>query len=166
MIAELIAALGDEFAYIQDRFAREGYLETLAQRRSLAALRAAGRLPARRGRSARHTWLDSPSTPGAAGSAGRHCARGRDPRATRRPFEIGPGLRIRHPAEGLEQARYWLHALWNDMPAHVPDAGRALPAVGARELVPGRRAAVCSAAPPARPTRRRVAGFWIDGAIC
>ena len=36
MIAELMAALGDEFSYVQDRYAREGYLETLSQRRSLA----------------------------------------------------------------------------------------------------------------------------------
>ena len=36
MIAELMAALGDELSYVQDRYAREGYLETLSQRRSLA----------------------------------------------------------------------------------------------------------------------------------
>ena len=34
MLHELMAALGDEFAYIQDRFAREMYLETASQRRS------------------------------------------------------------------------------------------------------------------------------------
>ena len=35
MLAEVMAALGDEFSYIQDRFAREAYLETATQRRSL-----------------------------------------------------------------------------------------------------------------------------------
>lgn len=35
MLAEVMAALGDEFAYIQDRYAREAYLETATQRRSL-----------------------------------------------------------------------------------------------------------------------------------
>jgi hypothetical protein len=35
MLAEVMAALGDEFAYIQDRHAREAYLETATQRRSL-----------------------------------------------------------------------------------------------------------------------------------
>lgn len=35
MMAEIMAALGDEFSYIQDRYAREAYLETASQRRSL-----------------------------------------------------------------------------------------------------------------------------------
>lgn len=35
MMAEIMAALGDEFAYIQDRYAREAYLGTATQRRSL-----------------------------------------------------------------------------------------------------------------------------------
>src|SRR5262245_23970073 len=35
MLAEIMAALGDELSYIQDRYAREAYLETATQRRSL-----------------------------------------------------------------------------------------------------------------------------------
>ena len=35
MLAEVMSALGDEFAYYQDRVAREGYFETATQRRSL-----------------------------------------------------------------------------------------------------------------------------------
>ncbi len=35
MLAEVMSALGDEFAYYQDRIAREAYLETATQRRSL-----------------------------------------------------------------------------------------------------------------------------------
>jgi hypothetical protein len=35
MLAEVMAALGDEFAYVQDRFGREAYLETATERRSL-----------------------------------------------------------------------------------------------------------------------------------
>jgi len=57
MIAEVMAALGDELSYVQDRDALEAYLETATQRRSL-------RHHARRvdydlfdGRAAR-TWLD------------------------------------------------------------------------------------------------------------
>lgn len=38
MMSELFAALGDEFAYIQDRLRREGHLPTLTQRRSFDAL--------------------------------------------------------------------------------------------------------------------------------
>ena len=35
MMAELMSALGDEMAYYQDRVAREAYLETATQRRSI-----------------------------------------------------------------------------------------------------------------------------------
>lgn len=38
MVSELFAALGDEFAYVQDRFQREGHLATLTQRRSFTQL--------------------------------------------------------------------------------------------------------------------------------
>ena len=35
MSAEVLSALGDEFAYYQDRIAREAYFETATERRSL-----------------------------------------------------------------------------------------------------------------------------------
>ncbi len=35
MLAEVMSAMGDEFAYYQDRISREGYFETATQRRSL-----------------------------------------------------------------------------------------------------------------------------------
>lgn len=35
MLAEVMAALGDELSYVQDRFAREAFLETASERRSL-----------------------------------------------------------------------------------------------------------------------------------
>jgi hypothetical protein len=38
MLVEVMSALGDEFAYYQDRVAREAYLETATQRRSLRRL--------------------------------------------------------------------------------------------------------------------------------
>jgi hypothetical protein len=38
MLADVMSALGDEFAYIQDRYARETYLETATQRRSIRRL--------------------------------------------------------------------------------------------------------------------------------
>lgn len=37
-VVELLAALGDELAYVQDRYAREAYLRTATQRRSLRRL--------------------------------------------------------------------------------------------------------------------------------
>jgi hypothetical protein len=38
MVAELFAALGDEFAFLQDGFKAEGYIETLQERRSFSQL--------------------------------------------------------------------------------------------------------------------------------
>ena len=35
MLAEVMSAMGDEFAYYQDRISREGYFESASQRRSL-----------------------------------------------------------------------------------------------------------------------------------
>src|SRR6185436_102367 len=35
MLTEVMAALGDELSYVQDRFAREAFLETATERRSL-----------------------------------------------------------------------------------------------------------------------------------
>ena len=38
MFMEVLAALGDELAYVQDRYSREAYLRTASQRRSLRRL--------------------------------------------------------------------------------------------------------------------------------
>ena len=46
MLMELFAALGDEFSYIQDRYAREAYLATATEGRGRSRPGPAGRLPA------------------------------------------------------------------------------------------------------------------------
>jgi hypothetical protein len=57
MLAEVMSALGDEFAYIQDSYARETYLETATQRRSLRRLAALVDYQLSDGLAAA-TWLD------------------------------------------------------------------------------------------------------------
>ena len=58
MLAEMMAALGDEFSYIQDRYAREAYLETATQRRSLRYHYAVGGLShPRRACRQEHSWI-------------------------------------------------------------------------------------------------------------
>ena len=51
-------------------------------------------------------------------------------------FETGTGLRTYRdiPEAGLSQETYWLHELWNDLPAHVPDPTVPCLEIGAREL--------------------------------
>ena len=57
MLAEMMSALGDELAYYQDRIAREAYLETATQRRSLRRHARLVDYPIHDGLGA-STWLD------------------------------------------------------------------------------------------------------------
>lgn len=161
MLAELMAALGDEFSYIQDSYSRESYLETLSQRGSLAAFARLVDYQLDTGLSA-STWLHlTVDTGGVLVPAGARVwadPEGEAPIA----FEAGTGLRSYRdiPAEGLSQEAYWLHALWNDMPAHVPDASEPCLAVGARELwILGEP--LIAAALPGTPDPEAVERFWI-----
>ena len=161
MIAELMAALGDEFGYIQDRYAREGYLETLSQRRSLAEFARLVDYQLDEGLSAR-MWLqltvDAGGVTVPAGARVWADLEGQTPIA----FEVGTGLRSYRdiPEAGLSQATYWLHALWNDLPAHVPDPTTPCLEVGARELwVVGEPLALATL--PGTPDPEAVPGFWI-----
>ena len=77
-------------------------------------------------------------------------------------FEIGSGLRSYRdiPAAGLSQASYWLHANWNNLPAHVPDPTIPCLEIGARELwVIGEP--LVAATLPGTPDPEAVAGFWV-----
>ena len=143
MIAELMAALGDELGYVQDRYAREGYLETLSQRRSLAEFARLVDYQLDEGLSPR-TWLlltvqrDRRGWGMTVLAGARVWAdlEGHAPIA----FEVGTGLRSYRdiPEAGLSQETFWLHALWNDLPAHVPGSDHAL-SRGGRARVVGRR---------------------------
>ena len=161
MFVELLSALGDEFGYIQDRYAREGYLETLSQRRSLAEFARLVDYQLDEGLSAR-TWLQLTVESGGvtvlAGARVFADLEGQTPIA----FEIGTGLCSYRdiPEAGLRQASWWLHELWNDLAAHVPDPTTPCLEAGARELwVVG--APVVAATLPGTPDPEAVPGFWI-----
>ncbi|MDO6416123.1 baseplate J/gp47 family protein [Sphingomonas sp. BIUV-7] len=161
MLAELSAALGDEFSYIQDRHSREGYLETLSQRRSLAAFAGLVDYQLDEGLSASTYLRLTVDIGGVEVPAGLRAWA--DPEGMPAiAFEVGTGLRSYRdiPAEGLERATYWLHALWNDMPAHVPDPALRCLEVGARELwLVGEP--LVAATLPGTPDPAAVTRFWI-----
>ncbi|MCM1983272.1 hypothetical protein [Lyngbya confervoides] len=135
MLTEVMAALGDELSYIQDRYAREAHWETLTQRRSLRHHARLIDYPIDEGRSA-STVLEMQVSPdaGASNSGGVFVVAGSlvwAPGDRPIPFEIGPGLAARTmgPPE-----QYWVHAAWNAMPVHVPDASQPCLPVGSTEL--------------------------------
>ena len=128
MIMELMAALGDEFSYIQDRYAREAYLATATQRRSLRG----------------HTWLiDYQIAEGLSASThlaveARNDLSGDRLNAGERvwahkddgrfiPFEFGNGLR--------DSQDFWVHPDWNAIEAHVPDPSQPCLPIGSSEII-------------------------------
>ncbi|CAN5292861.1 putative baseplate assembly protein [soil metagenome] len=107
MLLEAMSALGDEHAFYQDRIAREAYLETATQRRSLRRHARLVDYEVDDGAGAT-TWLDVTVDPAAVGTIA--LARGTavsafaDDRTTV-TFEIGTGLR--------DTATYWVAADWS-----------------------------------------------------
>ena len=166
MIAELMAALGDELSYVQDRYAREGYLETLSQRRSLAEFARLVDYQLDEGLSPR-TWLQltvqrsrrtgtlSVGMTVVAGARVWADLEGQTPIA----FEIGNGLRSYRdiPEAGLSQETLLAaRALERPAGARPRSDDRLASRSGARELwVGGGRAARRWQRCRARPTRRR-----------
>lgn len=116
MLMEIMAALGDEFAYQQDRIARELTLDTATQRRS---------------RSAQSRLVDYFPDPGNAATAELAVT----VRAGQNGQEALPGMRAWALVEGRpptpfsvrpdrkpEDARQrWHHEAWNALPVHQPD---------------------------------------------
>lgn len=92
MLVEVMSALGDELAYYQDRIAREGYLETATQRRSLRHHARLVDYEVHNGLGAR-TWLDVTVASGQSGvlPAGADVWALSD-RGTRISYEVGRGL--------------------------------------------------------------------------
>ncbi|MEO0760300.1 MAG: hypothetical protein AAFZ09_00550, partial [Pseudomonadota bacterium] len=161
MVMDLMAALGDEFSYVQDRYSREAYLETLSQRRSLAAFAELVDYQLDPGLSASTLLRFTVDAGGVEVPAGLRAwadVEGLAPIA----FETGSGLRAHRdiPAEGLEAESLWLHAAWNDMAVHVPDPSTPCLGVGARELwVLGEPLAAATL--PGAPDPAAIARFWI-----
>ena len=142
MLAEVMAALGDEFSYIQDRYAREAHWETITQRRSLRHHARLIDYHLHDGLSA-STFLDltvSEERGGVFAQAGSIVwapSQGEAPI----PFELGAGLFAQtepraNPHDPLEETpqQFWVHAAWNAIPVHVPDEGNTCLPVGATEL--------------------------------
>jgi len=104
---ELIAALGDEFSYLQDRYNREAYLETATERRSLRRKARLIDFEIHDGRQA-STVLEMRIAPGVtslpAGAAVWALAERQDPIA----FELGSGLQ-----DVVDGLNFSVDARWN-----------------------------------------------------
>jgi hypothetical protein len=132
MLAEIMAALGDELSYIQDRYGREAYLETATQRHSLRHHTRLVDYHIHDGLAA-STFLDlkvkASGTFVDAGSRVWALSQGEPPI----PFELGNGL-ADTTANGGKPQQFWVHAAWNEMPVHLPDVSKPCLPVGATEL--------------------------------
>lgn len=129
MLLELFAALGDELSYTQDRIAREAFLETATQRRSVRRLARLVDYDIHDGRSGA-TFLDVQAAlpvvyPVRAGH--RVWAGGDDGEVI--TFEIGTGL-----ADTLAGAAYPVRSQWNSLQSHFFDEDAAELPAGATEL--------------------------------
>ena len=120
MLREIMAGLGDEFAYIQDRYAREAYLDTATQRRSLSALARLVDYYPDPGRAATTDLAIGVAT----GMGGHVAPAGAAVWATpsgERPI-----------AFELTEDR-WVHEAWNAIPLHTPDSASPCLEIGATE---------------------------------
>jgi hypothetical protein len=119
MLAEVMSAVGDEFAYYQDRVAREAYLETASQRRSMRRLARLVDYNIHDGLGA-SAWLDfTVSAPGTI-PAGTLVT---DPDG-KVHFEVGQGMNDSFPVPALfavDNARNVLHPhLWDENDTCLP----------------------------------------------
>jgi len=130
MIAEILAALGDELAYTQDRAAREAHIDTAYERRSLRRLSTLIDYPLDDGQSAA-TLLQITVDPAVIsafiqpGTGASAAAEGEEPI----PFETGGGL-----SQRAEEQPFFVHANWNTLPAYAPDPGQTCLPLGATDL--------------------------------
>ncbi|HEX4274623.1 MAG TPA: baseplate J/gp47 family protein [Bryobacteraceae bacterium] len=121
MLLEAMSALGDEFAYIQDRYARETYLETATQRRSIRRLASLVDYQITDGLAAT-TWLDFQMDADDTIAAGTQVS---EPAGTI-VFEVGRGLAESYPPEApkLYNARAILNRflphIWTDTDECLP----------------------------------------------
>ena len=140
MLLEIMSALGDEFSYFQDRIAREPYLETATQRRSVRRLARLVDYPMHDGLGAT-TWLDFTVTADGSVPAGtpvwETLLRQTQPNvaarkaASRSIFEAGNGLADGHvtfipPAKGFN-----VRLAANQLLPYSWDAGQTCLPVGA-----------------------------------
>lgn len=125
MLLEIMAALGDDFAYQQDRFAAEAYLETATQTQSVVNL---ARL------------VDYEMDMGAAAATLLTCGVNVATWTTAHGETLAPlpdrafALREDLGAVPFELTeRVWLHPAWNEAPLYLADAGAPCLPIGATE---------------------------------
>jgi hypothetical protein len=147
MLMEIMAALGDEFAYSQDRIARELALDSATQRRSRSAL---ARL------------VDYAPDPGSAATAELAVA----VRAGAGGAFADAGARIWALPEGrppipfsVRAAPPWHHEAWNEIPLHQPDSDVACLPEGATEAFLATAAPIAPQLPPGAAGAAE--DFWI-----
>ena len=137
MMIDLLAALGDEFAYTQDRFAREAYVETATQRRSLERLSSlVDYRPDPGVNAAGHVSLLMAPAPSASLAielryAGRLAVWAVPQGLVPSPFELGNGL----AADAGSAANLFVHHHWNHMALHLADASAPCLKAGAISLL-------------------------------
>jgi hypothetical protein len=141
MLAEMMAAVGDEFSYIQDRFAREAFLETATQRRTLRKKARLLDYEIHDGLAAT-TLLElgiapqtDPATPVFVPAGSRVWALSESVGPI--PFEVGLGLRDRDNSEPPKPTQYATAQAWNAdqlIPYTFDDSETCLP-VGATSVM-------------------------------
>lgn len=139
MLAEVFAAVADEMAYYQDRIAREAYLETATQRRSVRRHARLVDYDVHDGAAAR-AWLEVTVRDGESGTlpAGMRVWAGSDA-GERIVFEVGRGLRETAAGVGydVDAARNVLEPhVWDAPPEGAPGAGRPVPGPGYTTCLP------------------------------
>lgn len=152
MGVEVLSALGDELAYNQDRIAREGYLESATQRRSLRRHASLVDYHVHDGLGAT-TWLDFAVSAAATIVAGTVV----DDVSGRVHFEVGRGLAESFAIAPAVPRTYAVHPARNVLLPHQWDEDDVCLPVGATELfIEGAHAAdlPLDDTPPDRPPGR------------
>lgn len=164
MVAELCSALGDDFAFLQDAIQREGYLETLRERRSFSQLARLLDYRIDPGQSANglvvmRLYEDLTRPPGTLPNlvevppGARVWAAQEDRPAI--PFETGEKL-----ADILNGKPEWpAHTHWTDLPVYQPDPRLPCLEIGGRELVLD-NADLLSGPFPAAVIAGDIEGYW------
>jgi hypothetical protein len=122
MVAELLAALGDELAYVQDRYAHETQFDTTTQRRSVRRHARLVDFTLHDGLTARTDLAVDVAAivGGTALVAGKRVWAPAVSESGAIPFELGEGLRDRIAGSGGPRT-FWVHEHWNAIPSYNPD---------------------------------------------
>lgn len=133
-LLELMAAMGDEFNYVKDRFLREGVLDELSQRRSLRHIARLLDYEIHDGRSPGTVLeFDVAAAQTVALEAGTIVWAHRFGESPV-PFEVGEGMADVRAGGGGGPLTFDVRAIWNTLTVHEPDGATPELAKGATEL--------------------------------